>query len=73
KLILGHNADDDSEVKPAIGDVLSVRSGSVAGVAGIFGDVEMSRPDFDQFVGSNRFPRRSEASDWNLDCPRGAL
>lgn len=60
KLILGHNSKENANTgKPAIGDVVKVWSEDRNGVPYIVGDVEMSQADFDAYVASNRYPRRS--------------
>ncbi|MFQ5473567.1 MAG: hypothetical protein ACE5FA_11890, partial [Dehalococcoidia bacterium] len=71
RLILGHNPDDDgpeSDInpKPAIGDIVAIRAERVNGAPGICGDVAMSRFDFDQYLKSNSYPRRS-AEIWDDD------
>jgi len=65
KLILGHNPDDDDgSVRPAIGDIVSIRLQDINGVSGIVGDIEMSTDVFATTFGSNSFPRRS-AEIWS--------
>ncbi len=64
KLILGHNGDGDGGVKPAVGDILGVQFQMIDGVPGIVGDVEMNRADFEAYVASNAYPRRS-AEIWS--------
>ena len=65
KLILGHNPDDDDgTVRPAIGDIVSVKAVDINGVPGIVGDIEMSFAVFDANIRTNKFPRRS-AEIWS--------
>lgn len=69
KVILGHNPDDPDgkPENPALGDVLNVRFAEIHGVPGMVGDVDMAIADFEAFVRSNRYPRRS------IEFQRGAL
>ena len=65
RLILGHNAVENLNTgKPAIGNVVAVYYEDRDGVGFILGDVEMSREDFDTYIASNRYPRRS-AEIWS--------
>ena len=60
KLILGHNGDTPSEFpRPVVGDILSVKQTDIGPASGIVGDVEMSVDEFDAYIKSNRYPRRS--------------
>lgn len=60
KLILGHNPDEEDGIeRPVIGDIINVKKIDIGGVPGIAGDVEMTREDFEAYLKSNRFPRRS--------------
>lgn len=59
RLVILHSQEDHSEPKEAVGAVLNVEMEDRSGVPFIVGDVEMSRTDFEKYVGSNRFPRRS--------------
>lgn len=59
QLIPGHNGDDDAEHKPAIGTFMSIRGRDINGVPGIVGDVEMRVSDFEHYLKSNAYPRRS--------------
>lgn len=71
RLILGHNPDkpdDTKPPKPSIGDIFRLELADVDGVPGIVGDVEMKAVDFDAYIRSNAYPRRS-AEIW----PEGLL
>lgn len=59
RLVILHSQEDHSEPKEAVGAVLDVRLEDRDGVPFVVGDVEMSRDDFQKYVASNRFPRRS--------------
>ena len=62
KLILGHNDPDNKApgfVKPVVGDVVNVRLQDINGAPGIVGDIEMSAHDFENYIRSNAYPRRS--------------
>lgn len=61
KLILGHNPEDLSKTnkKRSIGDVISIRMDDIHGVPGILGDVEMTLDQFELYIRSNGWPRRS--------------
>ena len=62
KLILGHNSDhpdDNAPAKPCVGDIVKVNMREIDGVSGIVGDVEMTRYDFEMYLKTNQFPRRS--------------
>ena len=60
KLILGHNVEDEAApIKPSIGDIVKVRARSINGAPGIVGDVEMTLGDFETYLRSNNYPRRS--------------
>lgn len=64
KLHVGHNPDDpDTPEQESVGDIVAVRFGRIGGAPAIFGDAEMDRGDFDHYVASNRFPRRSAEVD----------
>ena len=68
KLVMLHQ-DENSDVPPeALGDIVDIRSkdihirtddGEDYRGPGIIGDVVMSKSDFQEYVSSNRFPRRS--------------
>lgn len=68
KLVMLHQ-DENSEAPPeALGDIVDIRSkdihirtddGEDYRGPGIIGDVVMSKTDFQEYVSSNRFPRRS--------------
>lgn len=64
RLVVMHAQEDHSEPKEAVGAVLDIQLEDRNGVPFIVGDVEMSRADFDSYVASNRFPRRS-AEIWS--------
>lgn len=64
RLVILHSQEDHSEPKEAVGAVLDVRLEERDGVPFVVGDVEMSRDDFQKYVASNRFPRRS-AEIWH--------
>lgn len=66
KLILGHN-DKERKGAPAYGDIIALSKRRISGGPGLAGDVEMSAADFDQFVASNRYPRRS-VEIWKDGC-----
>lgn len=60
RLILGHNGDElQDEERPVVGRITDVRPATINGVPGIVGDVEMARSDFNAYLASNRFSRRS--------------
>ena len=68
KLVLMHQNDNGSTPTESIGDIVSIHAKpieikcedkSVYRGAGIVGDVEMSKKDFDKYLASNRYPRRS--------------
>lgn len=60
KLILGHNPDEDDGIeRPVIGDFVAIEKRDINGVPGIVGDVEMTVEDFQTYLKSNRYPRRS--------------
>jgi hypothetical protein len=59
RLVILHSQEDHSEPKEAVGAVIDVDLEDRDGVPFIVGDVEMSRDDFERYVGSNKFPRRS--------------
>lgn len=60
KLILGHNPDEDDGIeRPVIGDFVTIEKRDINGVPGIVGDVEMTVEDFQAYLKSNRYPRRS--------------
>lgn len=66
RIVILHSQEDHSEPKEAVGAVLNVEVEDRDGVPFIVGDVEMGREDFDEYVASNRFPRRS-AEIWSDD------
>lgn len=66
RLVIMHAQEDHSEPKEAVGAILDVQLEERNGVPFVVGDVEMSRGDFDSYIASNRFPRRS-AEIWNDD------
>lgn len=66
RIVVLHSQEDHSEPKEAVGAVLDIELEERNGVPFIVGDVEMSRSDFDSYVASNRFPRRS-AEIWSDD------
>lgn len=66
KIVVLHGQEDHSEPKEAVGSVLDIELEDRGGVAFVVGDVEMSREDFDSYIASNRFPRRS-AEIWSDD------
>lgn len=66
RLVIMHTQEDHSEPKEAVGAILDVQLEERDGVPFVVGDVEMSRGDFDSYIASNRFPRRS-AEIWNDD------
>lgn len=60
QLILGHNSEGNADdVRPAIGEITNLRFAMIAGVPGIVGDPVMSDDDFELYMKSNRYPRRS--------------
>jgi hypothetical protein len=66
RIVILHGQEDHSEPKEAVGAVLDVNVENRNGVPFIVGDVEMSRDDFDAYIASNKFPRRS-AEIWSDD------
>lgn len=66
KIVVLHGQEDHSEPKEAVGSVLDIDLEERDGVPFVVGDVEMNREDFDAYVASNRFPRRS-AEIWSDD------
>lgn len=66
RLVIMHAQEDHSEPKEAVGAILDVQLEERNGVPFVVGDVEMSRGDFDSYIASNRYPRRS-AEIWNDD------
>ncbi len=66
RLVVLHSQEDHSEPKEAVGAVLDIDMEERNGVPFIVGDVEMGRDEFDSYVASNRFPRRS-AEIWSDD------
>ena len=73
KLVMLHQDDNNSAPSEALGDIVSIErkdinirtdSGEVYSGPGIIGDVVMAKDDFDSYVASNRFPRRS-AEIWS--------
>ena len=61
KLILGHNQTDtdNATVRQCIGDITNLRLIEIGDAAGIAGDIEMSQSDFNIYLKSNSYPRRS--------------
>lgn len=66
RMVILHGQEDHSEPKEAVGAILNVEMENRGGVPFIVGDVEMSREDFERYVASNKFPRRS-AEIWSDD------
>lgn len=66
KLVVLHGQEDHSEPKEAVGSVIDIELEDRNGVPFIVGDVEMSREDFDSYIASNKFARRS-AEIWSDD------
>lgn len=66
RIVVLHSQEDHSEPKEAVGAVLDITLEERNGVPFIVGDVEMGREDFEKYVASNRFPRRS-AEIWSDD------
>jgi hypothetical protein len=66
RLVVLHSQEDHSEPKEAVGAVLDIQMEDRNGVPFIVGDVEMGRDEFDSYVASNKFPRRS-AEIWSDD------
>lgn len=66
RIVVLHSQEDHSEPKEAVGAVLDIRMEERNGVPFIVGDVEMGRDEFDSYVASNKFPRRS-AEIWSDD------
>jgi hypothetical protein len=66
KLVVLHGQEDHSEPKEAVGSVIDIQLEDRNGVPFIVGDVEMSREDFDSYIASNKFARRS-AEIWSDD------
>tara|TARA_R110002020_G_scaffold15801_8_gene56420 strand:- start:617 stop:1912 length:1296 start_codon:yes stop_codon:yes gene_type:complete len=68
KLVLMHQDENGNSPTEAIGDIVNIHAKPIkikCGTsekyegAGIVGDVEMSRKDFQKYLASNRYPRRS--------------
>lgn len=61
KVFAGHNPDDPDDLgREAIGDIPQISLRDVDGIPTIFADrVEMATTDFECFLKSNRYPRRS--------------
>lgn len=68
KLVLMHQDENGNAPTQAIGDIVNIHakpikikcgSGENYQGAGIVGDVEMSQKDFQKYLASNRYPRRS--------------
>lgn len=68
KLVLMHQDDGNNAPTEAVGDIVNIHSkpitincetGESYQGAGIVGDVEMSKSDFQEFLASNKYPRRS--------------
>lgn len=66
RIVILHSQEDHSEPKEAVGAVLDIGLEERNGVPFIVGDVEMGRDDFEKYVASNKFPRRS-AEIWSDD------
>jgi len=65
KLIGKHNDENDPEPRPAIGDIISIRV-APNDARLIIGDIEMQADDFETYLASNKYPRRS-AEIWGSD------
>jgi hypothetical protein len=68
KLVLLHQDENGNSPTESIGDIVNIHSkpikincseGESYEGAGIVGDVEMSKSDFQKYLASNRYPRRS--------------
>ena len=68
KLVLMHQDENGNSPTESIGDIVKIHSkpitincseGESYEGAGIVGDVEMSKEDFQKYLASNRYPRRS--------------
>lgn len=59
KLVIRHKRDGEESPHEAVGNIENMRAEDRRGVPYILGDVEMSRMDFDAYIASNRYPRRS--------------
>ena len=68
KLVLMHQDENGNSPTESIGDIVNIHSkpikincseGEDYEGAGIVGDVEMSKADFQKYLASNRYPRRS--------------
>ena len=68
KLVMLHQEENNDAPPEALGDIVDIRlkdinirmeDGEVYSGPGIIGDVVMSKTDFDKYISSNRFPRRS--------------
>jgi len=68
KLVLMHQDDNGNSPPESIGDILNIHAKPIKIVcgkdeeyegAGIVGDVEMTQKDFQKYLASNRYPRRS--------------
>jgi len=68
KLVLMHQDDNGNSPTESIGDIVKIHSkpirilcddNSTFEGAGIVGDVEMSKKDFEKYLASNQYPRRS--------------
>ena len=68
KLVLMHQDENGNAPTESIGDIVNIHSkpikincseGESYEGAGIVGDVEMSKEDFQKYLASNRYPRRS--------------
>lgn len=64
RVVVMHSRSDGKEPPESIGRVLNVRLMERGGIDFIVGDVEMRHDEFDQYVASNAYPRRS-AEIWN--------
>ena len=68
RLVMLHQTDDNNAPQESLGDIVSIsrkdihirtEDGEDYSGPGIIGDVVMSKSDFDEYISSNRFPRRS--------------
>lgn len=59
KLVIRHKREGEDSPPESVGDITNLRAIDRSGVPYVLGDVEMSRGDFDAFIASNRYPRRS--------------
>lgn len=56
RIVVGHDFKNE---RPAVGKLENFRLGKVRGKSAIISDVRMSREDFEFYLASNRYPRRS--------------